>query len=369
LLSRWHRFELKPKPSFHYFSEDGSMYASSSSVPDRSSPSALLPLPRKAAHQIILTFDIEEHFRIEEAAGMTIDPELKCCYGRRMETASRWLLNELGKREIKATFFILGQIAQKHPQLVRAIHAAGHEVASHGWDHQRVHNLSPAHFRNDVRWSKDALEQITGDAVVGYRAPTFSIVRETAWAVDELVELGIRYDSSIYPVWHDRYGVPDAPRFPFFCVGTSHKVLELPLTTLRFLGVNFPVGGGGYFRLLPSFLMELALRQVWENGDPGAATAPVSVLYFHPWEFDSRQPRLPLRRLSQLRTYVGIDHTRGRFKTLLAKHKFARAVDVVSQLQHRLEFLPTFRLTGDLAPVSTLQPVPALAAEATFRVS
>src|SRR6185437_13345643 len=126
---------------------------------------------------------------------------------------------------------------------------AGHEVASHSWDHQRVHNFTPATFRADVRRSKDALEQVTGEEVVGFRAPTFSIVRPTLWAIDELAELGMRYDSSIYPVRHDRYGMPDAPRWPFLARGETRTLLELPPATWRVLGMNLAVGGGGYFRL------------------------------------------------------------------------------------------------------------------------
>ena len=142
-------------------------------------------------------------------------------------------------------------------------------------------------------------------AMLGFRAPTFSVVAETAWAVDVLAEMDFSYDSSIYPVWHDRYGVPEAPRGPFRVRGHEHELLELPPATLRVLGTNIPVGGGGYFRLLPLFLMRKALEQVKQTCEP-----PVSVLYFHPWEFDPRQRRLPLGRLSAFRTYVGIARSR-----------------------------------------------------------
>src|SRR5581483_7457642 len=140
-----------------------------------------------------------------------------------------------------------------------------------------------------------------GRPVLGYRAPTFSVVKQTAWAIDTLVECGFAYDSSIFPVWHDRYGVPGAPRAPFRARGLDHEILELPPATLRLLGMNLPVGGGGYFRLLPLFFLKWALRQVRRRCDPAVAT-----LYFHPWEFDPGQPRLPLGRLSRFRTYVGL---------------------------------------------------------------
>jgi polysaccharide deacetylase family protein (PEP-CTERM system associated) len=286
---------------------------------------------------IILSFDVEEHFRIEAAAGLAVDPALKDHYSGRLEPSTRWILDRLAEHDIKATFFILGQIAKTHPRLVQDIHRAGHEVASHGWDHRRLHNLTPASFRQDVRWSKDALEQVTGEAVTGYRAPTFSIVRQTAWAIDELVELGLTYDSSIYPVRHDRYGVADAPRAPFLARGERHAILEIPPLTWRVLGANIPLGGGGYFRLLPRFLLRFALEQARRHCRPS-----VGMLYFHPWEFDAAQARLPLGRLSGFRTYVGLFRSRGRIQSMLRSYRYARAIDVARQLS--LASLPQFNI-------------------------
>ena len=163
------------------------------------------------ALQVILSFDVEEHHRIEAAAPLAFGPAQQAYYHGRMDVTTRWLLDELAQRGIKATFFIVGDIAHSNPALVRAIHQDGHEIASHGWDHRRVHHFTPQTFRADVIRSKDALEQVTGTPVLGYRAPTFSIVRPTAWALDVLAELGLLYDSSVYPVRHDRYGVPEAP--------------------------------------------------------------------------------------------------------------------------------------------------------------
>jgi polysaccharide deacetylase family protein (PEP-CTERM system associated) len=197
--------------------------------------------------------------------------------------------------------------------------------------------LTPEQFREDVRRSKDALEQVTGEPVLGYRAPTFSVVRQTAWALDVLAELGMAYDSSIYPVRHDRYGVPGAPRAPFLARGASRSILEIPPATLRVLGVNIPTGGGGYFRLLPLFLMERTIRQVGRKCQPA-----VAMLYFHPWEFDPDQERLPLGRLSRFRTYVGIRRTRGRLAALVARHRFVRAIDVAKQLDTQMNSLPAY---------------------------
>jgi polysaccharide deacetylase family protein (PEP-CTERM system associated) len=292
--------------------------------------------------QIVISFDVEEHFRIEAAAGLKLNPGLKAHYCERLEPSTRWLLDELEKTNVKATFFIVGQIGRHHPALIRAIHGAGHEVASHGWDHQRVVNFTPATFREDVRQSKDALEQVTGQAVVGYRAPTFSIMRQTAWALDVLGELDMVYDSSIYPVRHDRYGIPSAPRAPFTAVGETRDILEIPPATLRLLKFNFPMGGGGYFRLFPLFFLEWAIRQA-ERG----CVPPVAMLYFHPWEFDSEQERLPLRWLSRLRTYVGIRRSRGRFTALLSRHRFVRAIDAARRLSQRQDLLPRFAVGMD----------------------
>jgi polysaccharide deacetylase family protein (PEP-CTERM system associated) len=296
--------------------------------------------------QIILSFDVEEHFRIEAAAGLEVGSGLKEHYRGRLGPATRWLVDRLAERRIRATFFILGEIARDFPDLVRAIHGGGHEVASHGWDHRRVHHFTPASFRRDVAQSKDALEQVTGEAVAGYRAPTFSIVRQTTWAIDELAEVGFRYDSSIYPVRHDRYGVPDAPRGPFLVRGSRHTLLEIPPLTLRIFGANVPVGGGGYFRLLPRPVLFSALGQVGRAGQPA-----VAMLYFHPWEFDPGQKRLPLGRLNRFRTYVGLFRSRGRLKTLLSKHHYARAMDVAKGLQNG-PALPLFALAGRGLPLS-----------------
>lgn len=300
------------------------------------------PQPPGTAAEVVLSFDIEEHFRIEAAAGLTIRPGPRAQYGARVALVTRWLLDLLEILDIHATFFIVGQLARDQSPLIQSIHQSGHEVASHGWAHRRVLEMTPDSFRDDVRRSKDALEQITGAPVVGYRAPTFSIVRRTAWALDVLAELGLRYDSSIYPVRHDRYGVPHAPRAPFLARGTAREILELPPATFRVLGTNIPVGGGGYFRLLPLGLLERALRQTHQVCHP-----PVAMLYFHPWEFDPDQPRLPLRGLRRLRTYVGITRSRDRLGILLSRHRFTRAIDVVRRLDDQRHALPTYRVADD----------------------
>jgi polysaccharide deacetylase family protein (PEP-CTERM system associated) len=290
---------------------------------------------------MVVSFDVEEHDRIEAAAGLTIDPELSVTYRDRMKQATEWLLELLAARQIPATFFVVGRIAETNAVLVRSIHEAGHEVASHGWDHRRIHKMNPKGFREDVRISKDALEQASGAAVVGFRAPTFSVVRQTAWALDILAELGMLYDSSIYPVHHDRYGVPEAPRGPFLAVGAEREILEIPPATLKLPGMNLPVGGGGYFRLLPCTLLRLALWLARRNPECRA-----TMLYFHPWEFDPGQPRLPLNGLNRFRTYVGISRSRQRLSLLLGSRPYFRAVDLARQLSTSRDCLPRFQLAS-----------------------
>jgi polysaccharide deacetylase family protein (PEP-CTERM system associated) len=291
---------------------------------------------------VIVSFDVEEHDRIEAAAHLTIDAGLKAHYRARLDPSTEWLLDLLAEQQVQATFFIVGQIAEHNPALIRRIAREGHEVASHGWDHRRVHHFTPATFREDISRSKRALEDLTGQPVVGYRAPTFSITRQTAWAIDVLAEMGMLYDSSIYPVRHDRYGVPSAPRSPFVAHGPERGLLELPPATWRLLGMNLPMGGGGYFRLFPLFCTEAAIRQTGRHSSPAVAT-----LYFHPWEFDPEQQRLPLRSLSRLRTYVGIRRSRAKLAALLPRYRFCRARDVAQQLDSMLDVLPSFAVGAD----------------------
>ena len=289
---------------------------------------------------VVFSFDVEEHHRIEAAAGLECPPERRHEYGERMAAGTRWIAGALAEAGARATFFIVGQIAEAHPRLIRELADAGHEIASHGWDHRRVSRFTPETFREDLRLSKTALEQAAGRPVVGYRAPTFSITRETAWGVDVLAEEGFRYDSSIFPVRHDRYGVPDAPRVPFMVRGTERELLELPLLTWRKLGQNIPAAGGGYFRLFPPAIMRAAIRQTL------ATPTGLPILYFHPWEFDPDQPRLPLGRLSGFRTYVGIGKSKDRLRRLLAMYGSVPLVEAIESLPADQATLPKFSLSA-----------------------
>lgn len=296
----------------------------------------------------ILSFDVEEHHRIEAAYGMDTPEPTRSEYARRMESTTHAILERLASAQARATFYIVGEIAETHPQLIHAIASAGHEIGSHSHDHRRVNRFTPEAFAEDLRMSKARLEQASGQSVVGFRAPTFSVTRATAWAIDVLAECGFRYDSSIFPVRHDRYGVPDAPRTPFLAQGRDREILELPPATWRILGQNLPVAGGGYFRLFPPVVMRAGLAQLARRTCPA-----VGMLYFHPWEFDPDQPRLPLKRLSAWRTYVGIGKSFHRLERLLARYQFTRAIDVVDRLLSDPGQLPRFSLVEGI-DVSTI---------------
>jgi polysaccharide deacetylase family protein (PEP-CTERM system associated) len=274
----------------------------------------------------VLSFDIEEHHRIEAAANLDCPDQLKREYARRMERRTRELLETLAEFDARATFYVVGEIARTHPKLVRDIADAGHELGSHSWDHRRVHRFNPETFRDDLLKSKHALEDASGTRVSGFRAPTFSVVRGTSWALDVLRECGFDYDSSIFPVRHDRYGIPDAPRTPFVAVTEGGQMLELPPVTWRVGGINLPVGGGGYFRLFPPPMMRAGVDQVH------ALKPGVAMLYFHPWEFDPDQPKLPLGRVSSFRTYVGMRSSTSRLRSLLKRGGFRTAREVADEL-------------------------------------
>lgn len=290
---------------------------------------------------VIFSFDVEEHYRIEAAAGVVIPSELKAHCLKRLVPPTRWILDELAKCQARATFFIVGQASVHNPELIRSIHREGHEVASHGWDHRRVSDMDTRQFHDDARKTKDALEQVIGAPVVGYRAPTFSIGRGNPWAIDVLADLGFAYDSSVYPVRHDRYGVPAAPREPFLVAGLEREILELPPATWRVLGNNLPMGGGGYFRLFPLWCTRRAINQV-ARLEPSVAT-----LYFHPWEFDTEQRKLPLSRSNRFRTYVGRARTRSRLSRLLRHSSPCRAIDIVQTINSSPCHLRRFALTDD----------------------
>ncbi len=267
-----------------------------------------------------LSVDIEDWFHVG-AFETVIDradwDALEC----RVEANTDAVIALFGERGAKGTFFTLGWVAQRYPALIRRIVDAGHEVASHGWDHIRVFTMTPDQFAADIDRTKKALEDASGQAVTGYRAPSFSIDKRTPWAHAILAERGYAYSSSVAPVKHDHYGWPEAPRFAFHPVAGSDLV-ELPVTTARFAGRTLAAGGGGFFRILPYRFSRWAIRQVNAEGAPG-------IFYFHPWEIDPGQPRVanaPLR--SKLRHYTQLDAMAGKLRHALDDFAWGRVDEV-----------------------------------------
>jgi polysaccharide deacetylase family protein (PEP-CTERM system associated) len=272
----------------------------------------LAPRPQAAPGERIrnaMTCDVEDYFQVSAFAPY-IDraswPSREC----RVEANMDRILALFERHGVRATFFTLGWIAERYPQVVRRIVAGGHELASHGYGHLRASDQSRAEFANDIRSAKALLEDIGGQAVLGYRAPSFSIGRANLWALDELLEAGYRYSSSIYPIAHDHYGMPEAPRFAFYPNGAD-GLLEVPITTVNLMGRNLPAGGGGYFRLLPYALSRWMMAKVNRDDRQPA------LFYFHPWEIDTQQPRPEgLGAKARFRHYINIDRMENRIEAL-----------------------------------------------------
>lgn len=232
------------------------------------------------------------------------------------------ILALLSQAQVKATFFTLGWLAERYPSMVKRIVEEGHELASHGYGHLRASDQSQAQFLEDISSSKKILEDIGGQAVLGYRAPSFSIGTNNLWALDLLLQAGYRYSSSIYPIQHDHYGMPDAPRFSFYPNGKD-GLLELPITTVRFFQKNFPAGGGGFFRLFPYQLSRWLLERVNQQDKQSG------IFYFHPWEIDPGQPRQHQINLkTRFRHYVNLDRTENRLKALTRDFQWGRMDEI-----------------------------------------
>nr|WP_315381885.1 XrtA system polysaccharide deacetylase [uncultured Sphingomonas sp.] len=274
-----------------------------------------------------LSVDIEDWFQVG-AFETTIARGDWDGLERRVEANTDRVLALFEAAGVQGTFFTLGWVAERHPRLIRRIAEAGHEVASHGWDHARVFTLTPDQFRADLARARAVLEDAAGVAVNGYRAPSFSIDRRTPWAHAVLAEAGYCYSSSIAPIAHDHYGWPDAPRTPFRPLPDA-RLIELPITIARVLGREV-TAGGGFFRLLPQRVTDRAVRAANESG-------AAAMFYFHPWEIDPSQPRVraaPLK--SRLRHYARLGAMEGKLRTLLASHDWGRVDAIAAQAAERL---------------------------------
>jgi polysaccharide deacetylase family protein (PEP-CTERM system associated) len=271
-----------------------------------------------------LSIDVEDYFHAEAITGHMGRNHWDTEESRVVKNTHR-VLDLLSEYNVCGTFFVLGWVAERFPQLVREIHSRGHEIGCHSYWHRLVYELTDDEFREDTCRAKDALESAVGVRVIGYRAPSFSITKRSQWALEILSELGFRYDSSIFPIRHDRYGIPDHPRF--LChYGRDEKwdMVELPISTWRVGFANLPFGGGGYLRILPLAYTRQAFKRVNEH-----ERQPV-IVYFHPWEIDPAQPRFNVPFLSRLRHYTNLKTMRSRVEALLQSYQFAPLCELLN---------------------------------------
>ena len=272
-----------------------------------------------------ISFDVEEHFQVSAFDSPQLRSNWDHCVSR-VERNVEKIIQLLSERRTVATFFVLGWVAERHPSLITRLVAAGHEVASHGYAHQMITMQTPAVFREDVRKAKAVLEDLIGRPVVGYRAPSFTITSKTKWALPILVQEGYRYDSSIMPVLHDRYGLPGADPWCHEIATESGVIWEVPPSTSSFLGWRVPVAGGGYFRFFPYAVLKMFLKQIEARDKP-------LVMYLHPWEFDPAQPRMSGSWLSEFRHYLNLDKTEGRLELLLQDFRFGPIRDLLQEIR------------------------------------
>lgn len=286
---------------------------------DRGSSSIELMHSTTTSH--FFTVDVEEYFQVKALESAVARAEWSSRPSRLAGSIDS-LLELLDRRSVRGTFFVLGWVAVHRPEVVVAIAEAGHEIASHGFGHERVTSLDNAAFREDVRSSKHALEDLIGKQIFGYRAPSFSIVPGREWAFDVLVEEGYAYDSSLFPIRRRGYGYPGSPRIPHFIKRPAGRIAEFPLATTSFFRYPVPAAGGGYLRQFPLSIIRRAFREAGERSER-------ATFYIHPWEIDPGQPRLPVSAINQIRHYRGLNTTLDRLDTLLQEFSFT---DIASYL-------------------------------------
>lgn len=274
----------------------------------------------------VLSIDVEDWYQVAALAPSVPRDSWPRREGRVERSVGR-LLDMLARRSLQATFFVLGWTAERHPRLVPAIVAAGHEIASHGWSHRNVYDQSPGEFREETLRSRAMLQDQSGQPVRGYRAASFSVTAASLWALDVLVDAGFEYDSSVFPIRHDRYGIPGASTAPGRIAAPSGRTLvEFPMSTAYWLGQRVPVCGGGYFRILPYGLVQRGLRQI------NAVQRQPFCFYLHPWEIDPGQPRVPAGLVSRFRHYTGLERCEARLGRLLDEFRFGTMQEVLADL-------------------------------------
>jgi polysaccharide deacetylase family protein (PEP-CTERM system associated) len=274
-----------------------------------------------------LSVDVEDYFHVE-AFAENVSREKWPSFPSRVHANCERILEIFEKHGWRATFFVLGWVAEREPALVRKIANAGHELACHSYAHRRVFSLSAEEFRDDLRRARGLIEDSAGVRVVGYRAPTFSILRRSIWALDILAQEGFLYDSSIFPIRHDLYGYPEFPRFlQRIILPSGREIFEVPMSTIHFAGLNWPVGGGGYLRLLPMLYTSWAIRRLHQRD------RQPFILYLHPWELDPGQPRINSGWKSRLRHYSGLSGMESRLEVLLKQGRFEPLINLVNKFR------------------------------------
>lgn len=272
-----------------------------------------------------MTVDVEDYYQVS-AFNEVINYNDWKKYESRVERNTNNILDMFDESNLKATFFVLGWVAENHPAIVKEIQQRGHEIACHGYSHRLIYTQTPEIFSDETKRAKDILEDITGSPVSGYRAASYSITKKSLWALDILAEAGFKYDSSIFPILHDRYGIPDAPKEPHIIqTDNGSEIIEFPLSTYKLLGITLPVSGGGYFRLYPYKLTKYALDNINKNHN-------MFVFYLHPWEIDPEQPRIKASILSRFRHYNNLHKCEARLRQLVDDFNFTTMKDLVSKL-------------------------------------
>jgi polysaccharide deacetylase family protein (PEP-CTERM system associated) len=279
-------------------------------------------MPASGAIVNAMTVDVEDYFHVSAFDSVVSRARWSQFESRVSDNTDR-LLELFDRANVRSTFFVLGWVAERFPALVRRIVDLGHEVASHGHDHQLLYLLTPRQFREDVRAAKKAIEDAAGIAVVGFRAPSYSVIESSLWALDVLIEEGFVYDSSIFPIHHDRYGIPVSPRHPYVLSRPPASIVEAPGSTVKWGPFNLPVGGGGYFRILPYGWTRWGIRRLNEFEKLPA------IFYLHPWEIDPDQPRLSAGRLSRFRHYRNLEKTEDRLRALLREFRFSTMMSLL----------------------------------------
>jgi polysaccharide deacetylase family protein (PEP-CTERM system associated) len=272
-----------------------------------------------------MTIDVEDYFHVS-VFDKVVSRSHWDTLESRVKANTDGLLSLLSDADVRGTFFVLGWVAERFPDLIARIAAAGHEIASHGHSHRLIYDQTHAEFRADVRRSKQILESIIGARVSGYRAPSFSVTRRSLWALDVLIDEGFTYDSSVFPIHHDRYGIPEAPRQPFLVQRPRGVLVEVPASTLRVGRVNLPLGGGGYFRLMPYEWTRAGISHL------NSRESQPAIFYLHPWEIDPRQPRLQANWLGRFRHYTNLRKTESALRRLLRDFRFGPLRTVLAGL-------------------------------------